>query len=289
MCDIVPVLGVTHHSLHIRNATDCLVLLEAVRRGILPLITLRLGNERGQVRDGNVFVWEESQDVGGLLRWTDGRRWSQSKIYTECLIYEEKEKVTGEERDAKAKRRAQRICNPGKNVPPPRRNGRPTKSGGLTKQTYSFVVRVPGSTPCRKWHVVAYSLWSNRARLHVIEDYPMLRDIRVPLGVFARSKASDTVMTSVSAGEEGSYSGMRPLHDDQMPPKMPRALTSHERILPQPRLPSFCSGRDDGIVLPPLSSLRPPRWGNYPAVPPRDGGQMFQEDRRILDSFRLQL
>ncbi|KAJ7110237.1 hypothetical protein C8R43DRAFT_904524 [Mycena crocata] len=59
----------------IRNASDCLVLLEAVRRGTLPLITLRLGNERGQVRDGNVFVWEESQDVGGILRWTDGRRW----------------------------------------------------------------------------------------------------------------------------------------------------------------------------------------------------------------------
>ncbi|KAJ7110235.1 hypothetical protein C8R43DRAFT_1160419 [Mycena crocata] len=231
-----------------------------------------------------------------LLDWKDG--WLPAELPAGChtwtgsTVYEEKEKVTGEERDAKAKRRAKRICNAGEKLPPPRRNGRPTKSGGLTKQTYSFVVRIPGSTQCRKWHVVAYSLirqWSNRARLHVIEDYPMLRDIRVPLGVFARSKASDTVMASVSAGEEGLYSGMRPLHDDQIPPKMPHALTSHERILPQPRLPSFCPGRDDGIVLPPISSLRPPRSGNYPAVAPQDGGQMFQEDRRILDSFRLQL
>ncbi|KAJ7128832.1 Gti1/Pac2 family-domain-containing protein [Mycena crocata] len=292
MRDAVPVLKVTHHSLHIRNASDCLVLLEAVRQGVLPLITLRLGNERDQVRDGNVFVWEESQDEGGLLRWTDGRRWSQSKVCAECLIYEEKVEVTEEEKEAKAKRRAQRICDPGTNIPPPRRNGRPTKSGGLTKQTYSFVVRLPGSDESRKWHVVAYSLWSNRARLHVIEDYPALRDIRVPVGVFARSKASDSVTTYVSAHREGSHSGMWPRPDAQISPQMLRASTSQERILLQPRLPLLRPGRGDGsdIVLPPISSLpRPPPWDNYQAVPSQERGQVFQEDRRILDSFRLRL
>ncbi|KAJ7669667.1 Gti1/Pac2 family-domain-containing protein, partial [Mycena rosella] len=175
----------------IRNAGDVLVVLEAVRRGILPLVTHRLsGSERDQLGNGNVFVWEESQNEGGLVRWTDGRRWSQSKVCAECLLYEEKVEVTEEEREAKALRRAQRICNPGKSVPPPRRNQRPSKCGGLTKQTYSFIVRLPGSGISRKWHTVAYTSWPDRAGLPVIEDYPGLREIRVPAGVFARSKAS---------------------------------------------------------------------------------------------------
>ncbi|KAF7369869.1 hypothetical protein MSAN_00616000 [Mycena sanguinolenta] len=99
-------LKVTHPALHIRNVNDVLVILEAVRRGILPLITLRLsGSEREELRSGNVFVWEESVENGGLVRWTDGRRWSQSKVCAECLFYQEKIEVTEEEREAKALRR----------------------------------------------------------------------------------------------------------------------------------------------------------------------------------------
>ena len=102
-----------------------LIVLEAVRRGVLPLITLRLsGSERDQLRNGNVFVWEESPEDGGLMRWTDGRRWlddfvsctfakadfyadfrSQSKVCADCLLYQEKIEVTAEERKAKAMRR----------------------------------------------------------------------------------------------------------------------------------------------------------------------------------------
>ncbi|KAJ6555229.1 Gti1/Pac2 family-domain-containing protein, partial [Mycena sp. CBHHK59/15] len=169
--------------------SDVLFVLEAVRRGILPLITLRLSaSERDQLRSGNVFVWEESQDDGGLVRWTDGRRWSQSRVRAECLFYEEKAEVTIEEREAKALRRAHRICNPGSKVLPPSRNQRPSKCDGLTKQTYTFLVYLPGSYKPRKWHTVAYSQWNRRARLPIIEDFPALRDIHVPVGVFARKK-----------------------------------------------------------------------------------------------------
>ncbi|KAK7024749.1 hypothetical protein R3P38DRAFT_2406905, partial [Favolaschia claudopus] len=164
----------------------------AVRRGILPLITVRMGREREQLRSGNVFVWEEcvSPDGGGgLVRWTDGRRWSQSKVHADCLFYEEKIEVTEEEREAKALRRVKRICNPGTSVPPPSRNRRPAKFGGLTKQTYSFQVRVPGEySVVRKWHLVAYTVWSDRGTLPTVEDYSLLRDIVVPTGIFTRSR-----------------------------------------------------------------------------------------------------
>lgn len=61
----------------IRDAHDAHVVLEAVRQSTLPLIKRRLlASEREQLQSGHVYVWEEAQDDGGLLRWTDGRRWS---------------------------------------------------------------------------------------------------------------------------------------------------------------------------------------------------------------------
>jgi hypothetical protein len=60
----------------VRDAKDAHVVLEAVRLNMLPLIKRRLtATEREQLSSGNVFVWEEAENDGGLLRWTDGRRW----------------------------------------------------------------------------------------------------------------------------------------------------------------------------------------------------------------------
>lgn len=65
-------------SADIRDANDAHVVLEAVRLNILPLIKRRLvASERAQLKSGNIFVWEEGEDSeeGGLLRWTEGKRW----------------------------------------------------------------------------------------------------------------------------------------------------------------------------------------------------------------------
>ena len=67
------------HLLDVRDAHDAHVLLEAVRQNLLPIIKRRLlSSEREELRSGHVYVWEEAQDEGGLLRWTDGRRWCVS-------------------------------------------------------------------------------------------------------------------------------------------------------------------------------------------------------------------
>ena len=53
-------------SLDLRDARDAHVVFEAVRLGILPLITRRLtANEREQLVSGNVFVWEEAEHKQG--------------------------------------------------------------------------------------------------------------------------------------------------------------------------------------------------------------------------------
>jgi len=60
----------------IRDVHDAHIILEAVRLNMLPLLRRRLlASERDELCSGHVYVWEEAQDDGGLLRWTDGRRW----------------------------------------------------------------------------------------------------------------------------------------------------------------------------------------------------------------------
>ncbi|KAJ7197785.1 Gti1/Pac2 family-domain-containing protein [Mycena pura] len=295
--------NITHPSLHIRNVNDVFVVLEAVRRGILPLITLRLSvSESGQLESGNIFVWQESTRGGGLVRWTDGRRWSQSKVCADCLFYEEKVEFSAEEREAKATRRIQKICNPGTTISPPARNQRPSKTGGLTKRAYSFLVRLPGSRKARKWHVVAYTLWTERASLPVIEDYPELRNIRVPLGVFARCDGSSTFAPSFAApsirslttqGRGREVSGWRvrnitstaPLLHIRSPPPYYHCSESAEGS----RLPLIRPGSDDrkGLVLPPISKLLL-ACGQNPAQTPSQL-QLPVSDRRILNSFRSRL
>lgn len=72
----------THPRLHVRDARDAQIVLEAVRKGILKPVTRRLNEvERSMfIQSGSIFVWEESDDELGLKRWTDGRVWSQSRM-----------------------------------------------------------------------------------------------------------------------------------------------------------------------------------------------------------------
>ncbi|KAH0834205.1 Gti1/Pac2 family-domain-containing protein [Lanmaoa asiatica] len=182
----------THPALHVRDAKDAHIVLEAVRLNMLPLIRRRLTvSEREQLASGNVFVWEEAENDGGLLRWTDGRRWSQSRMRGDYLFYEEKMEATQEEKDAKAALRVRRATDPLAVAPPTnRRKDRPNRPNGLTKQTYSALVYLPGSSHPRKWHVVAYFTGDDYLRLPVIEKYDYLRNLRVPEGIFVSSKAN---------------------------------------------------------------------------------------------------
>ncbi|KAK7051982.1 Gti1/Pac2 family-domain-containing protein, partial [Favolaschia claudopus] len=184
----------THPALHIRDITDAHRVLEAVRMKILPLIRKRLAaHERAQLRSGNVFVWEESENQDGLVRWTEGRRWSQSKMRGDCLFYEEKIGTTEEEKQAKAVRRVMKGSASSEPMPmAPKRKDRPAKVDGLIKQTYSVLVQMPGSARTKKWHLVAYYTPRDASHLPVVEDYEYLKDIRVPDGIFLGSSRSDS-------------------------------------------------------------------------------------------------
>lgn len=285
---------VTHPSLHIRDANDAHIILEAVRLGILPLITRRLlVNERDELRSGQVYVWEEAQDDGGLLRWTDGRRWSQSRMRGDYLFYEEKIETTQEERDAKAARRAQRASDPNAFISPPlRRKDRPSKPNGLTKQTYSVTVTFPGSSETRKWHVVAYFSGNDYLRLPVIEDYDYLRNIRKSTGIFFRNRI-------ICPRKDGAsyHSDDSDMHDvaNSLPPPIHNSHPYPLAPLPNINLASrFHIPPPIRISLPPISALGP--QGCRPLLPPPHNAHasrqmqytpLCPEDRRVLEKFKV--
>ncbi|KAK7455815.1 hypothetical protein VKT23_010849 [Stygiomarasmius scandens] len=296
---------VTHPSLHIRDAQDAHVLLEAVRLNVLPLIKRRLvASEREQLTTGNVFVWEEAEDDGGLLRWTDGRRWSQSRMRGDYLFYEEKVETTQEEREAKAARRARRASDPNAFVPPPtRRKDRPSKPDGLTKQTYSAIVHFPGTTETRKWHVVAYFSGNDYSRLPVIEDYDYLRRIRVPPGIFQNSKSPGARLDADGHLDDADGDQDITLYDhrySEIPRSPSRSSPYYPSSYPPPLSPPLAGDRSQRVALPPLSAL-----GCYPERPrlvhahstPRENKKVHPdmyaplstEDRRALGSFRIGL
>ncbi|CCM04152.1 uncharacterized protein FIBRA_06314 [Fibroporia radiculosa] len=205
-----PQLSLRHATipaLHLRDARDAHIVFEAVRQNVLPLITKRLSaTERDQVESGNVFVWEEAEHKqGGLERWTDGRRWSQSRMRGDYLFYEEKIETTPEEKAAKAARRARRTLDPFSYQPTPTRQDRPSKPDGLTKQTYSTHVYTSQAEP-RKWHIVAYFSGDDYTRLPVVEDYDFLRNLRLPDGVFASPRATTSTRIARPLGPDASNS-----------------------------------------------------------------------------------
>lgn len=296
--------AITHPSLHIRDAHDAHVVLEAVRLNILPLIKRRLlSNEREELRSGHVYVWEEAQDDGGLLRWTDGRRWSQSRMRGDYLFYEEKIETTQDERDAKAARRACRAADPNAAVPPPvRRKDRPSKPNGLTKQTYSVTVHLPGSGQPRKWHVVAYFSGNDYIHLPTIERYEYLRNIRVPPGVYLSSKVlcARTDRFSYYSDEselhhEDHHCSSPPGRSPYASPSPPAKATSAVSL---PRLFMPVSNQNR-ITLPPISTLDSKGRTMAPSPPPLSPyllpssplnyTPLSPEDKRALDSFRVSL
>ncbi|KAF9511491.1 hypothetical protein BS47DRAFT_1346651 [Hydnum rufescens UP504] len=183
---------VTHPCLHIKNAHDAHVLFEAVRVGHLPMIRRRLtGEERSQLRSGEVFVWEEAVHKGGLERWTDGRKWSASRMREPFLFYEEKcarsPREKGEDFGSQpSQARSTRRSFDSDDLP--------LAVDGLTKQTYSAWVTVPsdphgnGGVARKKWHMTAYFSSASFPLLPSVQEDPLLRQIHVPPGVYETGK-----------------------------------------------------------------------------------------------------
>jgi hypothetical protein len=73
---------------YIRTPADAILLIQACYNGFLPRVGKRLSPKEGRsIRNGSVFIWEEHES--GLRRWTDGRKWSPSRVSGRFLVYRE--------------------------------------------------------------------------------------------------------------------------------------------------------------------------------------------------------
>ncbi|KAJ2155315.1 Gluconate transport-inducing protein [Coemansia sp. RSA 637] len=80
---------------YIATTDDALLMFEACRLGMLQRRTRRLcERERSMLESGCVYVWDENES--GIRRWTDGKRWSPSRVNGCFLSYTELEPKNNE-------------------------------------------------------------------------------------------------------------------------------------------------------------------------------------------------
>ncbi|KAG9309226.1 Gti1/Pac2 family-domain-containing protein [Chiua virens] len=163
-------------NVRIRSTRDAHKIFYAVQRRLLPMITRRLdADERLALRSGCVYAWEErgphTEITGlGIERFTEGRRWSPSRVRDEFLFYYEKYTPPADAGHSGASDKQPRDWDP------------------LVKQTYS--VWVDTEKGRRKWHLTAYFTQATVDQLGTIDDIPGVAELVVPEGTFQSTRVS---------------------------------------------------------------------------------------------------
>ncbi|KDQ08468.1 hypothetical protein BOTBODRAFT_59327 [Botryobasidium botryosum FD-172 SS1] len=139
----------------LRTTADCLIVLEAFERHMIPRIHRRLREpeRRRFIRSGAVFVFDEKESE--IKRWTDGFSWSPSRILGNFLVYREispTSRRSGSSSDSESSpndNTSERSALD-KEVYGSLKSHQNFKPGGLMKRTISVVIKE------RTIHVVCY-------------------------------------------------------------------------------------------------------------------------------------
>ncbi|KAJ7933815.1 hypothetical protein B0H13DRAFT_2650318 [Mycena leptocephala] len=160
-------------NIRIRSVDDAHKIFYAIHKGVLRMVTRRLdSDERAALQTGCVYAWEErspnTEITGtGIERFTEGRRWSASRVRDEFLFYYEKW------------------------APDPNHGGpQPVGWEQLVKQTYSVWVETERGK--RKWHLTAYFTQTTVDRLGTVDDIRDVHELEVPPGILEFSVHSLT-------------------------------------------------------------------------------------------------
>lgn len=165
----------TCSNIRIRSTQDAHKIFFAVQQKLMHMVTRRLdADERQALKSGCIYAWEErgphSEITGlGIERFTEGRRWSPSRVRDEFLFYYEKYSPTPEAGSA-SERQPPRDWDP------------------LVKQTYS--VWVDTEKGRRKWHLTAYFTQATIDQLGTIDDIRDVRDLVVPDALFKSTRVA---------------------------------------------------------------------------------------------------
>jgi len=276
-------------AIRIRSVQDAHIVFHAVMTGLLPMVTRRLDTEeRRAVRSGNVYVWEErgrhTEATGvstqtatifyqsdvlnlqlGIERWTDGIRWSASRVRDEFLLYHERD--TGVDIDYGDMDGYGNMDGSASSQLADMR-----ASNRLVKQTYSVFVNT--SQGRRKWHLTAYYVPSSLAQLRTVDDLPQLGGVLPPEGMYTSAKVGKSRALPGSSNSD--------IHIGSV--GMPSQLHPHPpTYAPFPNGPPGAHHNLGGPSSP-LAHRRPtwPVPGVLPHAPPsRDGGSLGSSARTL--------
>ncbi|KAJ6594461.1 hypothetical protein B0H19DRAFT_1095594 [Mycena capillaripes] len=224
-------------NLRIRSVDDAHKIFYAIRRGVLRMVTRRLdSDERAALRTGCVYAWEErspnTEITGiGIERFTEGRRWSASRVRDEFLFYYEKW------------------------VPDPNHGSQPVGWEQLVKQTYS--VWVDTEKGRRKWHLTAYFTQSTVDQLGTVDDIEDVRQLQVPTGMFTSTRIGKRKNTDSEAAPQSTIARVYAAFPSPLPPLAPRPRKSDPSTSTVGRSPSPSSVRMYEPYSRPHSRTRP--------------------------------
>ncbi|TEB30387.1 hypothetical protein FA13DRAFT_1630840 [Coprinellus micaceus] len=223
--------------LRIRSVQDTHKVFYAVQKGTLKMVTRRLdADERMALRSGCIYAWEErgphSEITGlGIERFTEGRRWTPSRVRDEFLFYYERY-----------------MPPPDANQSPP--DAKPPRDWEpLVKQTYS--VWVDTESGRRKWHLTAYFTQGTIDQLRSVDDVPGVGDLVVPEGHFKSTRVGKRSKADESKGESSKSNSVTRTYAPFPSPysNTSAAVDSHPVVMydpypqpnyyqPQPTIPS---------------------------------------------------
>ncbi|KAF9653971.1 hypothetical protein BDM02DRAFT_3107157 [Thelephora ganbajun] len=239
----------TCSGIKIRSIHDAQVILYACHIGRLEMIKMRLDSaDRHALVSGNVYAWEErsprSDPMGsGIERFTEGKRWTASRLRDDFLFYYEKYLHLSEH--------DQKIVSPPKDWDP------------FVKQTYSAWVNTENGN--RKWHLTAYYTQRTENHLGTIDDVPGLRDIVVPPGYFL----SNADIRSNKLVDTESYNTQRTYNPMYQAPRPP-----HQTPSPDSHYPAQASPYSTASSVSHLPTSRQDHHGDNFAIPPRYAGDV---------------
>lgn len=94
----------------VNSMREALLLIEAARLDILPRTKRRLSeSDRLSIKSGSIFVWDEGET--GIIRWTDGLKWSSSKDIGDFVAYVQKPDIPGTDSPPVAERLHKKVIS----------------------------------------------------------------------------------------------------------------------------------------------------------------------------------
>lgn len=246
----------------VRTPADAIKLFEACRLGLLPRVQRRLSEkERGGIRSGSVFVWDERE--AGMRRWTDGKSWSASRVSGSFLTYREMEGKRNSGFGG-TRRGAGKTPESGRGSDEDRDNEEPEgyryKVDGLLKQSFSITT-------------------SAGQHLHLISYYS-----RPPGGAPELPQPTQDPALAHVVPAKGLYPESS-LHDSNPTPALTRApMANSGYTLSQPTAYAYghhTGQYSQGYAWPPSPAATPP-YSHHVSYPPHSAAPPSQHSHRHL-------